>query len=452
MSRDILQRLTEQGHYVQEHPDETTDILVTTARFGEPLQWRTAPFFQAKRQYRLRRAPTVFTIIHVKPAELLALTSHLAIALAKEPPDPADFEFPGLAPNAHKTLIEQGRRGGPILAIERVMQGQALCLRVIVVVGENEPVYAYHFDLVGAYAESRGTADAMLEDIGWRIATAASTESVGKPKVMLPEIPQRHWATLLTPNAMQRASLEFSKRDFFTEMVRIADLVQVPALGDAIASQYSEGCFATWDPDLQALVTTVTGSARPVDKRNITDDELAVVVGVAPDGASPTVRHVEGLRNDPPSSEGFEMFAMDSILPTVTHCRTRDSCCNVPVTRSKLHSHRGVSCYDPRFVEYVPMASCYFQYPITCGTSAQADGLRTAFAHSEALGNPDDPRQVVFTILPTHGVFIVEKWVAGKMPFQVIWEYMDAGHLQIARQVPQGPDVYFPRQRSGEGA
>jgi hypothetical protein len=46
---------------------------------------------------------------------------------------------------------------------------------------------------------------------------------------------------------------------------------------------------------------------------------------------------------------------------------------------------------------------------------------------------------VVFTILPGHGVIVVEKWVAGKAPFQVIWESMDAGALEVEARVPQGP-------------
>jgi hypothetical protein len=45
---------------------------------------------------------------------------------------------------------------------------------------------------------------------------------------------------------------------------------------------------------------------------------------------------------------------------------------------------------------------------------------------------------VAFTVLPGHGVVIVEKWQAGKAPFQLIWEYMDAGYLQIEAPVPQG--------------
>jgi hypothetical protein len=84
----------------------------------------------------------------------------------------------------------------------------------------------------------------------------------------------------------------------------------------------------------------------------------------------------------------------------------------------------------------------YYHFPVTCATEAQANGIHQAFARSEALRNPDDPRQVVFTVLPTHGVVIAEKWVHSKAPFQIIWEYFDAGHLQIENRVPQGVMEY----------
>jgi hypothetical protein len=58
------------------------------------------------------------------------------------------------------------------------------------------------------------------------------------------------------------------------------------------------------------------------------------------------------------------------------------------------------------------------------------------------MQNPDDPRQVVFTVLPCHGVVIVEKWVPGTAPFQVMWEYMDADYLQVDNHIPQGPMEY----------
>ncbi len=271
-----------------------------------------------------------------------------------------------------------------------------------------------------------------------------STREVAEHEVVGESVAQDVWQRLSTPSAMCAAARQLGKRNFFTEMVRIADLVQVPAVADAVSSQYSEGCFATWDPTLGALVATVTGSARPVDKGSITEDDLAVIVGVRPDGSGAQVRHVAGKRNDPPSSEAVEMIDMDSTLPTIKLGTDWEASAEVPVVRSKLHGHRGVAAYDPRRVEYVPMALPYHYYPVSCATEAQAWGIKEAFARSEALQDPDDPRRVAFTVLPGHGNVIVEKWVSGTDPFQVIWECMDAGYLQVSNRIPQGLMDFAP--------
>jgi hypothetical protein len=103
-----------------------------------------------------------------------------------------------------------------------------------------------------------------------------------------------------------------------------------------------------------------------------------------------------------------------------------------------------VAAYDPRHVEFLPLDPPYYHYLVSCATEAQARGIKEAFARSDALNHPDDPRQLAFTVLPGHGVVIVEKWVAGKAPFQVMWEAMDAGRLEPANEIPQGPMEFVP--------
>ena len=115
-----------------------------------------------------------------------------------------------------------------------------------------------------------------------------------------------------------------------------------------------------------------------------------------------------------------------------------------PVVRSKLHGHRGVAAYDPDRVEYVPLAPEYHRYLVSCASEAQALGVRDAFAASEALREPSDPRRLVFTVLPGHGIIIAEKWVAGTEPFQLIWEAIDDGAIEVVPPVPQGPFGYEP--------
>lgn len=440
---NLLERLKFHGHQVQGTPDDSTDVLLTTTLFGEPLGWREALLFTGRRRLHLKHTPTVLTLMHVEPARLQSMLDHFAKVLAKSKPDPKDYEFAGMAPEAWRTLLEQGERGGPIMALLRVLQAQSKSIRIILVVGKDHPEYAYHFDLVGAYPRSDASdPQAFYDDIVNRITTTASTHEITDHQVTEGNISRKQWETLSTPNAMRLAGQELGKRNFFTEMVMIERLVHVPAISDAVASQYSEGCFATWEPKLSALMATVTGSSRPVDKTNIGPDDLAVIVSARLDGLGAVVRHVEGHRNDPPSSEAVEMIDMDTLLPRIKLGDGWDVTGEVPVARSKLHGHRGISAYDPQKVEFVPLDAAYYHYPVSCATQAQAVGIKSAFSRSQALLNPNDPRQVVFTVLPGHGAVIVEKWVPGKVPLQAIWEAMDHGELEVNSRVPQGPMSY----------
>ncbi|MEW6402182.1 MAG: hypothetical protein AB1649_10305 [Chloroflexota bacterium] len=442
---NLLNRFQVRGHEVQNTPDDSTDVLLTTAPFGDPLDWRDAMLFTARRQFHLKRTPTILTLVHATTKQLNSLLDHFERALSRPQPDPADFAFAGLAESAYHTLVEQGGRGGPILTLERLLQVQSKSIRVLLVVGDEHPEYAYHFDMVGGYPRSNGDdTDSFYDDIVYRIATVASTHEITDHQVLDEKIPRAEWDSLTTLQAMRLAGQELGKRGFFTEMVLIESLVHVPAIGDAVASQYSEGCFATWDPKLGGLLATVTGSSRPVDKANITEDDLAVIVRARPDGQGAIVRHVEGKRNDPPSSEAVEMIDMDSLLPRIKLGDGSEISAEVPVVRSKLHGHRGVGTFDPSQVEFVPLDPAYYHYPVSCATEAQAHGIKTAFSRSHALQNPSDPRQIVFTVLPGHGAVIVEKWAPGKAPFQVLWEAMDSGQLGVSKRVPQGTLAYSP--------
>ena len=442
---DLLESFHNHGHEVENQPGGETDVLLTTAGFGEPLSWRRALLFTGRRRLHLDHLPTLFTLVHATPAQFRAALAVFDKALAKEPPNPADYELPGMAATAYHTLHEQGRRGGPILSLIRMVQSQAKCIRIILVIGEDHPEEAYTFDLVGAHPRtSAADPQAFYQDLMLRILTAACTNEVTAHEIQGEAISFEAWKALSTPPAMLAAGIELGKRHFFTEMVQVDRLVNVPAVGEAIADQYSEGCFATWEPALGALITTITGSARPVDKGNLTDDELAVIIGSRPDGEGVFVRQVQGKRNDPPSSEAVEMMEMDSVLPKIGLGREWGSPQLVPVVRSRLHGHRGVNAYDPRRVEHVYLDEPYYHYPVSCSTQAQVFAVRSAFARAEALQNPGDPRQIVFTILPGHGVLIVEKWVAGKLPFELIWEAMDDDALQIHNLIPQGALTFRP--------
>ncbi len=440
----LLDKFKQLGHNVVDTPTDNTDVILTTAKYGEPIPWRKAFMFMARRQFGLKESPVIYTMIHMTEQEFKEKIDHFTAALAKQPLDPKDFEFEGLSPESPRVLMEQGLRGGPIMSLLRLLQAQAKSIRVLLTVGDEHPERVYHFDLVGAFPASvNSSAEAFYTDIALRMVTTESTHEITNHQVLEPMVTAEEWQAMSTPEAMRRAGQELGKRNFFTEMVRIEDLVAVPAVNDSIASQYSEGCFGTWDPKVQGLVATITGSARPVDKGNITDDDLALIVGVRPDGAGAQVRHVGGKRNDKPSSEAVEMMDLDGPLPWI-EIQSGEIKAEVPVARSKLHGHRGVKAFNPDLVEYVPLDAPYYHYLVSCATEAQAKGIKGAFSRSEILLNPSDPRKIAFTVLPGHGLVMIEKWEEGKLPFQLFWDAMDSGDLEIDPHVPQGKMSYEP--------
>src|SRR3990172_1431614 len=247
--QEVIESLLEQfqalGHEIQPQPRDGADLLLTSARYGEPVPWRKALFFTARKRYNLEHNPAILTLVHLSRADYQAAIDHFRQALAKDPIDPADFQFPGLAPQAYRVLVEQGRRGGPLLALERQLQAQAKSIRLLLVVGDDRPLWAHHFDLVGAHptieADHHG---GFYEDLVLRTVTVLSTQEITDQEVVEQPIPLAEWRGLSAPRAMIAAGPQLGRRSFFTQMVRIAHLVQVPALADWVGSQYSEGCFA----------------------------------------------------------------------------------------------------------------------------------------------------------------------------------------------------------------
>ena len=437
VASDLIGHLQQEGHATPAQPSPATNVILTTARLGEPLGWREAFMFTARRHFQLKHVPTVFTIVHATPGQFSAWMEKVGTILKEGPQSVAPFD--GIPETAARTLHQQGKRGGAILYLLRIIQIQTKCIRVLLVVGEEKPDHAFLFDLVGAHPQIKfDDPQTFYKDIATRIQTAASTSEITNHQTVEPPVMRDEWESLTTVEDMTRASHELGQRDFFTEMIKVAQLAEIPGFSDAISSQYSEGCFATWEPKINGLLTTITGSARPVHKENITDKDLAVIVGIKPDRDGAFLRKVEGHPNHPPSSEAVEMIGMDLTLPKITLKNGGQA----PVIRSKLHGHRGIRSYDWTRAEYVPLSESYLHYPVSCSTDAQYRAVQEAFASSYALQNPQDPRQIVFTILPGHGLVIVEKWVDGKAAFQVIWEAMDEKVIEITNFIPQGPFTF----------
>lgn len=125
-------------------------------------------------------------------------------------------------------------------------------------------------------------------------------------------------------------------------------------------------------------------------------------------------------------------------------CSERGIAGKVPVIRSKLHGHRGVAGYDPEHGEFLPLDEPYYHYPVSRSTAGHAADIRAEFSRARCLREPEDPRTIAFTVLPGHGLLMVEKWIPRKAPFEHPIEAMDSKRIEIVNGVPQGPMSYSP--------
>jgi hypothetical protein len=184
--------------------------------------------------------------MQVTPAQWQDLVDHFERALAKEPPDPADYRFAGLAPTAYQTLIEQGRRGGPILSMQRMLQAQAMCLRLVPIIGEEKPLYAYHFDLVGSMARTEGASDDFYDDIVWRATTAVCAKDIGPISCFRASIGV-NGDHLSTPASMHRAGRSWASATSLRTWCASPASPTFQQYPIRWRRSVQRGCFATWE-------------------------------------------------------------------------------------------------------------------------------------------------------------------------------------------------------------
>ena len=434
------------GHVLQKRPNKNSDLVFTSAFFGEVIPWNKALLFSPYLKFKIGRTPDIVTLLHAHPNEFHKVFNQLEKSLQKMRPDPEDFNFPGLAPNAYKVLIEQGRRYGPILAMARLLQGQIKSFRIILIVGDQKPQFAYSFDAVGScpliHHEKLGSQE-FYQDIALRLASAVSTKVVSSHCQYKRKLTKKQWEFLSSPRELCFAGKELQKRNFFTNMIKVSDLVKVPKMTKAVSKQYSEGCIATWDPQLKALIATPKGSEYAVSKGNIHKDLFSIIIKPRHDSLGVYYQTVKGQKKVVPSSEAFEMVQLFESFQK----QYQDGQKSFSPIRSFLHGHRGVAKFDPKKVEYVALEDHFFSFPVSCASGAQANAVYRAFQKLECFKRKDDGRKVAFTLLPCHGVIFIEKWVEQKGPLQLMWEYIDKGYLQIDSYVPQGPARYFSNNK-----
>ncbi|HLO17844.1 MAG TPA: hypothetical protein VK206_23640, partial [Anaerolineales bacterium] len=137
----LMDYFHQERHNTQEVPSEETNVILTTVRLGEPLGWREALMFTARRRYKLKHTPTVFTVVHALPEQF----NEWMVKAEQVLQGNAEMvsSFAGIPETASRTLYQQGKRGGTIMYLLRVIQIQSKSIRVLLVVGKDEPESAF---------------------------------------------------------------------------------------------------------------------------------------------------------------------------------------------------------------------------------------------------------------------------------------------------------------------
>src|SRR6185436_1407019 len=105
----LLDWLKSFGCTLEDQPTNATDLIITTASFGEPVDREQALLFHAKRLYRLGHRPTVLTLVAIEEAEYQKWLEHFA-ELARQPEGAnLDEQFPGLGPRAVEVMVQQAK-------------------------------------------------------------------------------------------------------------------------------------------------------------------------------------------------------------------------------------------------------------------------------------------------------------------------------------------------------
>ena len=437
----LLEWLKRAGCPILSRPTNQTEVIITTARFGVPVDRSKALFFHAKRRYHLSQRPRLMTIVSIAEPDYQRWLDHFTSLAARSAAASAEYQYPGLGPEAIEVLQRQARRGGPEVAMARFLQGHVKSIQVMALRhdGWNRPLSAMLFDLAGAHPTVLARdPQTFAQELGLRLLATSGAHEVNAHVFSGETFPQARWEQLASPDAMIRAGRVFGEFGFLTDPIAIEKITGFRSVSEAISAQYSEGCFATYEPEIPGLIVTASGSSRLVDKRRIQRSDQAIVVGVKPERDGAIVRPIAGLDRVVPSVEAVELMSICQAVPTRRRSNRHAEEVEVPVARSILHGHIGVAAYDPARVESVQLDEPYYRHLVSCGTGVLAEGTSSAFSRSSALNDPDDPRLVVFLEQPGHGVVVVEKWVEGRQPFEVMRDCLASGDLQASLQVPQG--------------
>ena len=261
----------------------------------------------------------------------------------------------------------------------------------------------------------------IVRDIRDRLVSAACAAEVNDRLDRVPDAVEAvDFKSARAPQALADAGRRMGRLGLLPPPHRVSDYV---SSGLASAYQrylgikgFSEGMMFVYDPDLQALVVTASGSWE-VDKRDLKPEDV-VVVDHRLAGGRLRVLTVAGAEAKGPSVEAWEVCAVMAAAPTIRVSKGADGrwrpdpngLVEVPAVRGGLHAHVGVDDSDDELVETVPPDRKTFPYGFGCGTDLMVDVAAATVGRSQAINDPRDGRSFVRWPMLYHGEMALELW------------------------------------------
>ncbi|MFE9703271.1 hypothetical protein [Streptomyces sp. NPDC005930] len=419
----LVASFEQQGHTVVDRSHGDVDLLLMHAHVPEgpePLQLRIPeqcppPSATLRQSHGLRRAPRHLVAL-VEIAEQLSVLPHAQVVAA------ARTAMARLGA-AKVVFVTRGSAPGQVAEVTLcTMEG-------------------------GHPTEHR----AIAEGIRDRLVTTACAEDVAEHyDIVRDALPADAWQASPTPDALAQAGRRMGQLGLLAAPVRLTDFVS-EQLADMYelymgVRGYSEGMLFAYDPDLDCLVVTGSGSW-DVDKRALTREQVVAVEPRLIGGKRLRVLAPRGILPVQPSVETWEICALMEAVPTVRVSRNPAGRWQldpagereVPLVRAGIHAHVGVTSSDAAVIETVEPDRVEFPYGFGCGTNLTTEVARTTIARSAAVHDPGDERRYVRWPLLYHGEMAVELWKPGlpPTPFQGLLDLYGTAVSYTPDDVPQ---------------
>ena len=306
-----------------------------------------------------------------------------------------------------------------VVSTARVAMGRIGSFKIVFVSGSGAEEVTYCTLEGGHPTETHAKVDGLRDRL---VASASAREVGGRFDVNNDAITQAVWNATNIPDEIVRAGHRMHQLGLLPQPQKISDYVshRMARVYERYLGLrgFSEGMLFAVDPLTGTTMVTASGSW-DVDKRALHRDEVTALSGIVEGRVQ--VQAPFGVRPKGPSVEALEVL---SLLDAVPRIRLSPDGVNgwrldpngqieVPIIRSGIHAHIGVSSADDAVVETVEPDRKNYPYGFGCGTDLMCEVARNTVERSSAINDPKDRRRYVRWPMLYHGEMVIELWKEG---------------------------------------